>query len=407
MAKKIFQRLFLVIILVLVIQITRVMLDKFSPMSILYHSSLLNALRLLVIIWFFLTLVLDIIFRKSSKVKKTGWWAVAVMVLIITVGELFSASWLHHPNRIPSAVLQGYRLLYAHNMTNVIQIVPECSEYDSAFYYNLRPHNSCTYSNIEFSNPFTTNSRGFRDDDSSLHQPEVICLGDSYFMGWGVNQPETVPAVLETLSGKKVLNAGMSSFGTAREINRLKLLDTSALKYLVVQYCPNDNEENKAWTDHHGMLPISSRASYDSLRGKNDWNKKYWPGKYFIISTTHLVKEKVKSMMGKPPSIIGLPIEPPRDAKMFLDIMKTAPVNWQKTKLIVVETVELSQVNNNFLNEVNKLMQDPAYKAHFAGNFVTVQLEGKLGAEDYYILDGHLRASGHRKIAELINKEIK
>ena len=284
MAKKIFQRLFLTIILVLGIQIVRVILDKSSPMSILYHSNLLAALRLLIITWFFLALLCDIIFRKSRRVKMTGLLALGVMVVIIAVGELFSVSWVNHPDRIPRSMLQGYRLLYAHNLTNVIQIVPECSEYDSSFYYNLKGNNSCTFSNIEFENPYTTNNRGFRDDDSSVSKPEVICLGDSYIMGWGANQQESIPATLEKITGKKVLNAGMSSFGTAREVKRLATLDTSALKYLVVQYCPNDNEENKAWVDNKGWLPVSSKASYDSLQIKNEWNKKYWPGKYIIIA---------------------------------------------------------------------------------------------------------------------------
>lgn len=407
MAKKIFQRLFIVIILVLVIQVVRVLLDKMSPMSILFHASVLGALRVLLIIWFFLSLLLDIIFRKSNKVKKTGLLATGIIVLIVTVGELFSVSWVNHPDRIPKSLLQGYRLLYAHNLTNVIQIIPECSEYDSAFYYNLKPNNNCTFTNVEFSNPYTTNSKGFRDDDSALSQPEVICLGDSYIMGWGVNQNETVPAVLEAGTGKKVLNAGMSSFGTAREVKRLKTLDTTAMKYLVVQYCPNDNEENKAAIDHGGILPISSEASYDSLKFKSDWNKKYFPGKYFIIATQHLLKEKIKSMLGKPPSIIGLPVEPARDAKMFLDLMKAAPVNYQKTKVIVWEAVELAHVNHLFVNEVNKLLQQPGYKEFFAGNLVTVDLTGKLDKSDYYIFDGHLRASGHQKIAAAIAKEIK
>lgn len=399
MAKKIFQRLFVAIILVLVIQIVRVMLDKASPMSILYHSSLLNVLRMLLIIWLLLATLLDIIFRKSTKVKRTGWLSFGIIALIITVGELFSVSWVNHPGRIPGGLLQGYRLLYAHNLTNVIQVIPECSEYDSSLYYNLKPNNSCTFTNIEFSNPYTTNSSGLRDDDSSLQRPEVICLGDSYMMGWGVNQQETVAAVLESMTGKKVLNAAMSSFGTAREVKRLKVLDTAAMKYLVIQYCPNDNEENKAWEDNQGHLPISSRASYDSLKGKSDWNKKYFPGKYFIIATTHLLKEKIKSMLGKPPSIIGLPVEPKRDAKMFLDILKTAPVDMQKTKIILFEGVELAHVNDAFIKEVNGLLQEPAYKSHFADRLVIVNLTGILDKSDYYIFDGHLKPTGHRKIA--------
>jgi lysophospholipase L1-like esterase len=406
MAKRIVQRLFLTIILVLVIQIIRVILDKSSPVTILWHQSLLGMVRNLVIIWFLLALVLDIIFRKRTNVKRTGLLAVGIMAAIITIGELFAASWINNPQRIPAWFLTGYRQLYAHHYTNFIQIIPECSEYDSAFFYNLKPDNSCTFSNVEFSNVFTTNKAGMRDDDSSLVAPDIICLGDSYMMGWGVDQHESIPSQLEKMSGKKVLNAGMSSFGTAREIKRLHTLDTSGLQYLVIQYCGNDNEENKAWADNHGILPISSRSSYDSLRDKNEWNKKYFPGKYFTISTTYLLKEKIKAMLGKPPAVIGLQPEYPRDAKNFLDILKTAPVDFSKTKVIVFETMDLAAINDTFINEVNKLLEQPEYKNHFAGNVQTISLAGLLQEEDYYIVDGHLRASGHQKIAAAILKHL-
>jgi len=406
MAKRIVQRLFLTIILVLVIQIIRVILDKSSPVTMLWHQSLIGAIRSLVLIWFFLALMLDIIFRKRTKVKPTGLMAAGIMLVIITIGELFAASWVKHPQRIPNWFLPGYRQLYAHNYTNVIQIVPECSEYDSAFFYNLKPGNSCTFSNVEFSNVFTTNSAGMRDDDSSLTAPEIICLGDSYMMGWGVDQHEPVPAQLEKLSGKKVLNAGMSSFGTAREVKRLHTLDTSGLRYLVIQYCGNDNEENKAWADHNGVLPISSKESYDSLRLKNEWNRKYFPGKYFVVSTTYLLKEKIKALLGKPPSVIGLQPEYPRDAKNFLDILKIAPVDFTRTKVILFEAVDLASINDTFINEVNKLLEQPEYRDHFAGNVQTISLAGLLQEDDYYVLDGHLRASGHQKIAAAILKHL-
>jgi hypothetical protein len=65
--------------------------------------------------------------------------------------------------------------------------------------------------------------------------------------------------------------------------------------------------------------------------------QKYFPGKYFTISTTYLLKEKIKAMLGKPPAVIGLQPEYPRDAKNFLDILKTAPVDFSKTKVIVLK----------------------------------------------------------------------
>ena len=50
-------------------------------------------------------------------------------------------------------------------------------------------------------------------------------LGDSYAMGWGVEQGESFPEILEAATGLRVLNAGVPSYGTPRELLMLERLD--------------------------------------------------------------------------------------------------------------------------------------------------------------------------------------
>ncbi|WP_127126332.1 SGNH/GDSL hydrolase family protein [Pseudoflavitalea rhizosphaerae] len=404
MIKKSVQRLFVVIIIILVVKILGVVLTKSSPNGILFYQSLTSVLTTLTLAWWVLALLLDLVFIKSKKSRPTAWISLGVLAVIVTIGELFAASWIKHPEKIPGSFRTGFKWLYAHNYGQVIQIVPECSEYDSAFYYNLIPDNTCTFSNVEFANKFSANSRGFRDDDSSLVKPEIICLGDSYMMGWGVDQDQSVPARLEQLTGKRTLNAAMSSFGTPRELMRYRTLDTSAVKYLVIQYCSNDNEENQAYLGNNHVLKISSRASYDSLRFKNEWNKKYFPGKFFVLASKYQAKETLKSLMGKPPSNIGMPIEYPKDAKMFLDILKDFPVDFQKTKVLVFEGIDVDHRNNDFKNAVEALLKEPGYKSHFGDAVRVIDVASLLQPEDFYILDGHFRAVAHEKVAKELAK---
>ncbi|MGO8056386.1 hypothetical protein, partial [Rhizobium leguminosarum] len=70
---------------------------------------------------------------------------------------------------------------------------------------------------------------------------------------------------IEKISGLRVLNAGISSYGTAREIELLKQLDTSALKFIMIQYCSNDDAENNASKANQYHLKISSRDSFESV----------------------------------------------------------------------------------------------------------------------------------------------
>ena len=60
-------------------------------------------------------------------------------------------------------------------------------------------------------------------------------LGDSHAMGWGVGQGGSAAAGLARKSGRRVLNAAVSSYGTARELSLLDWLDASRLRVLVVQ----------------------------------------------------------------------------------------------------------------------------------------------------------------------------
>src|SRR5687767_5171549 len=127
--KKIFRRLFWVIIGWLVLQIVRVVLDRQSPYSVSFHQTLMGTLQMLLLVWFVLAAVIDLVLIKKTP-KRSGLWSVIIMIVVITVGELFASSWLHHPERIPHTMRDAYKKLYVFHHWNVIQVSPECSEYD-------------------------------------------------------------------------------------------------------------------------------------------------------------------------------------------------------------------------------------------------------------------------------------
>src|SRR6185436_4804305 len=151
----------------------------------------------------------------------------------------------------------------------------------------------------EFSTLIETNSVGLRDNENALIGPQVICLGDSYTMGWGVQQQESFPQRLARISGLKVLNAGMSSFGTVRELRKLQTLDTANCQWIVLQYCDNDVEETKPYVDNKFSLKTSSKPTYDSLVSRYEWNRVYYPGKTFLSVDNYLLKGIAKKFSKK------------------------------------------------------------------------------------------------------------
>jgi hypothetical protein len=86
-----------------------------------------------------------------------------------------------------------------------------------------------------------------RDDEESLFSPEIVVVGDSQAMGWGVSQDLTFSSLLENALGKPILNAAISSYGTARELKILERIDLSNLKFLIIQYSDNDYRENRTY----------------------------------------------------------------------------------------------------------------------------------------------------------------
>src|SRR5437762_5813156 len=159
---------------------------------------------------------------------------------------------LHAPRltaRTPRPVRRLVQQVYRHFNRSLIQFDPRCARYDPGITYTLKP-GTCTFENLELKNVFRINSKGLRDEEASLHAPDVIVIGDSHAMGWGVDQEDAIPQRIARITGLRVLNAAVSSYGTAREMMMLDRLDTSRLRVLIVQYSDNDVMENRAF--HNG-----------------------------------------------------------------------------------------------------------------------------------------------------------
>lgn len=100
---------------------------------------------------------------------------------------------------------------------------PYVAEDPDTIYFN-KPHILGRHDSPgEFSYQFKTGSKGFRSGEHgprNSHVPRILCLGDSFTFGIGVDDLNTWPAQLETgllASGKRpeVVNAGVMGWGLA------------------------------------------------------------------------------------------------------------------------------------------------------------------------------------------------
>jgi hypothetical protein len=119
----------------------------------------------------------------------------------------------------------------------------------------LQPDASFWHTSVDGSWQFRTNAQGFRDDeDWSLAKPpgqvRVLVLGDSQTQGFEARQEQTYPAVMERELRRrgfdaKVMNTGVSGFGTAEE---LVYLENEGIRYapdvVVLGFFGNDFKDN-------------------------------------------------------------------------------------------------------------------------------------------------------------------
>jgi hypothetical protein len=96
------------------------------------------------------------------------------------------------------------------------------------------------------------NSKGLRDREYAYERSpgtrRILVIGDSFVWGYGVEQHETFPKVLEALLPRvDVINAGVAGYGTDQELLWLR---SEGVRYrpdlVILVMCGNDDDENNS-----------------------------------------------------------------------------------------------------------------------------------------------------------------
>ncbi|MEW6058169.1 MAG: hypothetical protein AB1540_16305 [Bdellovibrionota bacterium] len=304
-----------------------------------------------------------------------------------------------HLARFPQGTLDRFKDIYNRFDRVIIQMEEDFAVYDKDLFYTLKP-GRFTFSNREFSTPYFVNAMGLRDSEESLVHPEVIVLGDSFAMGWGVGQQESFAEVLEKDTGFKVLNAAISSYDTAREMRLLDRLDLSRVKYVVIQYCDNDFDANESFSRNGNMLIVSDQKKYEEAKRLYAQKKRYYFGRYatkFIWRMYRDVYEKVKKrdQPGFKPAVA-------EQARHFLNVLsKGTSRDLSRVQLIVLD----ADKNNAFLQELEKQAKNTQYAPHIR-NLKTLDLSKRWNRNHFLALDDHLSVQGHALIATELGKII-
>jgi len=291
------------------------------------------------------------------------------------------------------------------NMYNIVDIrVIQSNEdqirYDPYVTYTLRP-GEFVAKNREFENLYRVNHLGLRDEEDSLVAPDIIVLGDSHGMGWGVEQEESFAQIIEKQSEYKVLNAAITSYATVRQMRLLGRLDLSNLKYLIIQYSSNDKEENLTFYKD-GQLQITKEAEFKKHLAFDNKRYQYYPGKYIVFHLRRVVNylnDLPKSVYAKNNAASHPPSES-LQAKAFINaIHRVGSLDLNDVQIIVIIINNYSKSPQGFLDALNQEKVNLKYPVYIQ-KLQTVELASKLKEEHGYLLDVHLKAKGHQVIAE-------
>jgi hypothetical protein len=312
------------------------------------------------------------------------------VIIAVTLGlaEGIFELMLRFPEYVPDAILPAMTEYYYSEDQRYIQYLPSCAKYDAGVTYTLKP-GSCRFSGREFDTTVTVNSLGVRDDEQSLRAPEIFVLGDSYAMGWGVQDDETFASLIEKKTGIKVLNLAVSSYGTVREFDMASRTDTSRLNTVIVQYSHNDIGENQTFVDNGNHLPISDESTYEEVRNQHLRQTQYFFGKH----VWWVIRSLAASLIGSATAQENI-----EEAHYFFSVLflKLAELS-HKAKLAPDSTIIIVQRLPWSIEAsraaIARLEPRPDSISHI------FEMEFPENRESYYRLDGHMTATGHAEVA--------
>ena len=312
----------------------------------------------------------------------------SVITLALLEGIVAWSFWQPRMMLLPQSLS---RYLYVRFARNTIQMMPECAVYDASLTYTLKP-GRCTFANREFSNTVDVNRIGVRDDDASLQAPDTVMVGDSLTMGWGVEEHEAFPSRYEQQTSRRTLNAGVSSYGTARELMMLERIDRSGMRDLVIQHSDNDAGENEAFLQNHG-LRILSRQEYERTVEQNRGELSYFPGKYAINVLVQFRSALGGAAASRSAASAASPVL--RQAELFVGVLERSPIDISGVRVTVLS------LDPQFIAAAKSRAAQSTIGWVTRVRFLELDDMASIPGA-YYTLDDHPTAAGHARIAQAL-----
>lgn len=334
------------------------------------------------------------------------------------------------------------RRVYARSIRSVVQYDPSCFRADPELVYSPLSFGSCIQNELEFSVRINFDQHGLRrsllkptSKFQSLAEEDVnniLVLGDSYAMGWGVEDSETFSSLLQR-QNVNVFNLGVSSYGTAREFMRLrqwKNKNSNAWRkasLIILQICSNDLDENNLFLKPKASYAEILRKELRSYQASSSSFKSYRLGsgsrkrlqtnslyklRYWapVSSTvfnglTEIVRIFTSSRLnfaGLADSEFSSDVRPKSD-DLANSVYRQIDINKDLIagKRIIIVTTDGSYSRDRSIY-ISLLGALPEYNDIFNGSVLVLNPDRYSLPGSYYKIDRHLTPRGHQLISEAV-----
>ena len=317
--------------------------------------------------------------------KLFGWIFIIVINYFLIFFLIYILSAILLVNKITpniKLISEYQRNYYSIGLRNIWHSQPECIEFSDNQIY-VPKETSCNFNNIEFKTIISFDEFG-RTSNHPINNDSngIAVLGDSFAMGWGVNDKETFSYLLEKKINRPVYNLGVSGYGTIRELIRLQESDLlDKIDTIIVQYCYNDHGENV----HYKKTTLEvAKEKYDLVQQGvkfSIWKKLRKSFRYSATIPKDILTKKNKSMSFD------------HHNEAFIKVLKKFPFLSDK-RIIVFYTNGHQQEFTNF----------PSGKSKVFDNLEYTDLNIENDTNNFYLIDGHLNHIGHQKVANKLSK---
>jgi len=307
---------------------------------------------------------------------------------------------------------------------------------DAALGWVGRPNvRSETRSDPDFRHEVSTNSRGLRNREASYARDarkRILCVGDSFTWGLGVESREAFPSLLENgLSETEVINAGALGWGTAQEWLWLEREgqryspDVLILEFYVNDFWENDGSylpgQRPAFTVSAGEPVLQASPTPFPKRSRSESILRFLRGHSWVFRAARFGEEWMRVGFFQPADLTPLAratlreraTTPPAQEVTFALLKRIrAFCDERGIRLIVLSIPSSWDVRPGLGGTTDTLAFHNAYEIAIRFcrtlNIDTVELLPRLldmerrGSGGFHRFDIHLNAAGHRAAADLL-----